>query len=63
MPAFKQIVATGPELAFDKVVRWRCAGFKRVLAERFAVAVHARTVGKFLNAFEPSPPVGAPAAS
>ena len=48
--AFEQIVETGPDLATDKVVRWRCADLKRVLEERFKVAVHERTVGKFLNA-------------
>ena len=47
--AFKQIVETGPELAVDKVVRWRCADLKRVLEERFEVAVHERTVGKLLD--------------
>ena len=48
--AFKQIVETGPDLAIDKVVRWRCADLKRVLEERFEVAVHERTIGKFLHA-------------
>ena len=52
MATFKQIVETGPELAVDKVVRWRCADLKRVLEEQFKVAVHERTVGKFLNALD-----------
>ena len=47
--AFVQIVETGPDLAIDKVVRWRCADLKRVLQERFKVAVHERTVGKYLD--------------
>ena len=50
MAAFRQIVETGPDLAIDKVVRWRCADLKRVLEVKFEVAVHERTVGKFLNA-------------
>ena len=48
--AFGRIVETGPDLATDKVVRWRCADLKQMLEERFGVAVHERTVGKFLNA-------------
>ena len=38
MAAFRQIVETGPGLAIDKVVRWRCVDLKRVLEERFGVA-------------------------
>ena len=52
MAAFGQIVETGPDLAIDKAVRWRCAGLKRVLEERFKVAVHERTAGKFLTALD-----------
>ena len=47
--AFEQIVEAGPDLAIDKVVRWRCADLKQVLEERFKVAVHERTVGKYLD--------------
>ena len=52
MAAFGQIVEAGPDLATDKVVRWRCADLKRVLEERFKVVVHERTVGKYLNALD-----------
>ena len=43
------LVETGPDLAADKVVRWRCADLKRKIAETFKVEVHERTVGKLLN--------------
>ena len=43
------LVEAGPDLAADKVVRWRCADLKRKIAETFKVEVHERTVGKLLN--------------
>lgn len=44
------LVEKGPDPAVDGVVRWRCADLKRVIAERFGVAMHERTVGKQLAA-------------
>jgi transposase len=43
------IVETGPDPAQDGVVRWRRIDLQAVIAQRFGVAVHARTVGKLLR--------------
>jgi transposase len=40
---------TGPDVATDGVVRWRCADLKGVIAARFAVALSERSVGRILN--------------
>jgi transposase len=45
----KEIVLAGPDPARDGVVRWRCCDLQRVIAERFDVEVHERTVGKLLD--------------
>jgi transposase len=45
-----QIVATGPDLAVDGVVRWRRIDLQRLIAERFGVQYHERTIGKILDA-------------
>jgi len=45
-----EIVETGPDRAVDGVVRWRRVDLQRVIAERFGVAYHERTVGKLLKA-------------
>ena len=44
-----QLVATGPDRALHGVVRWRRIDLKRLIAERFGVAYHERTVGKILH--------------
>ena len=49
MAELRQIVLTGPDLAKDGVVRWRCCDLQGVIAERFSVRVHERTVGKLLR--------------
>jgi transposase len=49
MADLKAVVLAGPELAKDGVVRWRCCDLRRVMAERFEVEVHERTVGKLLK--------------
>ncbi len=49
MAELKQIVLAGPDLAKDGVVRWRCCDLQGVIAERFGVDVHERTVGKLLR--------------
>ena len=45
-----QIVETGPDQAVHGVVRWRRIDLKRLIAERFGVAYHERTIGKILDA-------------
>ena len=45
-----QLVETGPDRAVHGVVRWRRIDLQRLIAERFGVAYHERTVGKQLRA-------------
>ena len=45
-----QIVETGPDPKTDGVVRWRRIDLKAVIASRFGVAYHERSVGKLLKA-------------
>jgi transposase len=45
-----QIVETGPDAKTDGVVRWRRVDLKAVIARRFGVAYHERSVGKLLKA-------------
>ena len=49
MAQLKAIVLAGPDPARDGVVRWRCCDLRRVIAERFEVELHERTVGKLLH--------------
>lgn len=44
-----QIVETGPDLAVDGVVRWRRVDLKHVIAERFGVDYHERSVSRLLK--------------
>ena len=44
-----EVVETGPDIAVDGVVRWRCVDLKGVVADRFAVALSERQVGRILN--------------
>jgi len=44
------IVETGPDPKTDGVVRWRRIDLKAVIAARFGVAYHERSVGKLLKA-------------
>ena len=46
---FRSLVLAGPELARDGVVRWRCIDLRSEIAERFAVTMHERSVGKLLR--------------
>ena len=39
----------GPDVAVDKVVRWRCADIQARAAELFGVGLHERSVGKLLH--------------
>jgi transposase len=43
------LVEAGPDRARDGVVRWRRVDLQRVIAERFGVVYHERTVGKILD--------------
>ena len=43
-----RIVQDGPDIETDGVVRWRRVDLQRVIAERFGVEMHERTVGKQL---------------
>ncbi len=42
-------IRKGPDLAKNKVVRWRCADIQARIAELFGVALHERRVGKLLH--------------
>ena len=44
-----RIVETGPDLAKDGVVRWRCVDLQAVIKARFGVDMAERTVGSLLN--------------
>jgi len=39
----------GPDMAVDKVVRWRCADIQARIAELFGVSFHERSVGRLLR--------------
>lgn len=43
------IVATGPDLETDGVVRWRCVDLQRVIAAKYNVVLGERSVGRILN--------------
>ena len=43
------LVETGPDRAVHGVVRWRRVDLQQLIAERFGVAYHERTVGKLLR--------------
>jgi transposase len=43
------LVEIGPDRAVHGVVRWRRIDLKQLIAERFGVVYHARTVGKILH--------------
>jgi transposase len=44
-----QLIETGPDRALHGVVRWRRIDLKHLIAERFGVVYHERTVGKILH--------------
>src|SRR5688500_15968031 len=44
-----QLVETGPDRAVHGVVRWGRIDLKHLIAERFGVAYHERTIGKILH--------------
>ena len=44
-----QLIEIGPDRSVHGVVRWRRVDLQRLIAERFGVAYHERTVGKILH--------------
>lgn len=44
-----EIVETGPDRAADGVVRWRRIDLQRVIAEKFGIDYHERSVGKLVK--------------
>lgn len=44
-----ELVEAGPDRAVHGVVRWRRIDLQQVVAERFGVAYHERTIGKLLT--------------
>jgi transposase len=44
-----QLVETGPDRAVHGVVRWRRVDLQRLIAERYGVSYHERTVSKLLR--------------
>lgn len=44
-----RLVETGPDRAVHGVVRWRRVDLQKLIAERFGVAYHERTIGKVLK--------------
>ena len=49
MGELRELVLSGPDLARDGVVRWRCIDLRSVIKARFDVELHERTVGKLLR--------------
>ena len=49
MAELKALVIKGPDPETDRVVRWRCVDLQGEVAERFAVTVDERTIGKWLR--------------
>ena len=49
MAELREVVLAGPDVATHAVVRWRCSDLRAVIAGRFGVGVHERTVGKLLR--------------
>ena len=49
MAELRQLMMDGPDLATDKVVRWRIVDLQGVVKRRFSVDVHQSTIGKWLH--------------
>jgi transposase len=49
MAELYDLVVKGPNLATDKVVRWRCVDLLAVVKCRFSIEVHESTIGKWLH--------------
>lgn len=44
-----ELIETGPNVATDGVVRWRCVDLQQLIESRWGVAYHERTIGKILR--------------
>ena len=49
LKAFDKLVEKGPDMATDKVVRWRCADLKEVAKDQFGVSLSERSIGRVLG--------------
>ncbi len=49
MAELRELVIKGPDLATNKVVRWRCVDLQAEVARRWSVEVHESTIGKWLG--------------
>lgn len=49
MAELRQLLVDGPDLATDKVVRWRIVDLQDAVKRRFSVTVHPSTIGKWLR--------------
>ena len=49
LKALDRLMDQGPDIAADKVVRWRCADLKAVAQERFGVTLSERSIGRILG--------------
>jgi len=49
LEAFDRLVEQGPDIAVDKVVRWRCVDLKAVAEARFGVHLSERSIGRILG--------------
>jgi transposase len=49
MTELAALVEAGPDPAVDHVVRWRRADLRRVIASRWGVEFHERSIGKLLH--------------
>ena len=47
--SWRSSLETGPDRVVHGVVRWRRIDLQRLIAERFGVVYHERTVGKILK--------------
>ena len=44
-----QLIAAGPNVATDGVVRWRCVDLQQLILARWDISYHERTIGKILR--------------
>ena len=49
LKAFEELVEQGPDIATDKIVRWRCADLKEAAKNRLGVSLSERSIGRILG--------------
>ena len=49
MEELRSMVLEGPDPERDRVIRWRCADLRDVIAARWSVNLHERSVGRLLH--------------